>query len=147
MVINTSAHISPSTKTNKNSVRALETVNINLAGALPATIDGLTPADTESFLLNGQTDDTQNGIYWVFKNKLRRRPDADRSNEWTQGAVVSIDEGTEAGRIFQFPSDLSLVLGTTSINFTETNVSSGETVPAATCDVAGKIKKRMLSCW
>jgi hypothetical protein len=83
----------------KDPVRAALTTNVNVS-APGGSLDGLTPAVDERYLLTGQTTSTQNGIY-LYKGSavaMVRSADADATGEIVDGSLVAVAEGTNAGK-------------------------------------------------
>lgn len=85
----------------KDSVRVSTQGNINLASP-GATIDGVTMASQDRFLARSQTTQSQNGIYiWNgASSPATRALDASTFAELEQ-AVVTVEEGTDAGATFR----------------------------------------------
>jgi hypothetical protein len=106
----------------KESVfRAVDT-NINIASA-PATLDGAAGVNGKRYLLFGQTDQRENGIY-IYNgagNAMTRASDFDGSpeGEVSAGNVVPVEAGTYEGKLFMCitPSD-NVIVGTDPIIFT-----------------------------
>lgn len=74
------------------SVRTVSTYNISLSGVM--TIDGVTLANGDRVLVNGQTDKTQNGIYIVNSSGAwARASDANSSSTLIPGLQVFVDKG------------------------------------------------------
>jgi hypothetical protein len=85
----------------KNSVNARSPVgtNVSLTGSTPLVVGGETILDQESVLLNGQTVDTENGIYLVTitggSYALTRRADSATYGQLIHASVF-VSEGTYA---------------------------------------------------
>lgn len=82
----------------KDPVRVATQSNVTLSGP-GATIDGVTMATGERFLVAGQSTGTQNGIY-VYNGSgsaATRATDADTTGEILDGTLVAVSEGTYAG--------------------------------------------------
>lgn len=116
----------------KDSVRAASTANINLASP-GAAIDGITMVSGDRFLAKDQSTGSQNGIYvWNgAATPATRALDANAAAE-LEAAVVTVEEGTNAGSTFR----------QTAVNFTidsgtVTWTSFGTSAPAASETVAG----------
>lgn len=85
----------------KNPVRAAITTNINITSP-GATMDSLTPAVDDRYLLAGQTTGTQNGI-WLWKGAavaMVLATDADAAGEIFDGSLVAVSEGTNVNKQF-----------------------------------------------
>jgi hypothetical protein len=109
----------------KLSVRVVSSININLT-APGAAIDGVTMANGERFLVIGQTNGAQNGIY-VYNGALTaatRASDADTSAEVTSGMTTFVSEGTSAGSSYSIIGTDPIVLDTTSLTFAQTGSST-----------------------
>jgi hypothetical protein len=109
----------------KQSVRVATSTNVSLT-APGAVIDGVTLAVGERFLVLGQTNGAQNGIY-VFNGALTaatRSTDADTSAEVTSGMTTFVSEGTSAGVSYSIIGSDPIVLDTTSLTFAQTGSST-----------------------
>ena len=83
----------------KDPVRAVLTTNVNVSSP-GSSLDGLTPAVDERYLLTAQTTSTQNGIY-LWKGAavpMVRATDADATGEIVDGSLVAVAEGTNANK-------------------------------------------------
>src|SRR5581483_7604527 len=101
---------------------------INGAGTLASSfqngsvIDGLTLATGDRILIKNQASGPENGLYTVNASGApTRATDADANAEVTTGLTVAVSEGTVNGdTIWMLTSpDASIVLGTSSLVFTE----------------------------
>lgn len=105
----------------KASARAASTANVSVSSA-PASIDGVTLANTDRVLLKDQTAPAENGLY-VFNgagSALTRATDADASAEVTAGMVVPVAEGTvNADTFWLLTTNDPITLGTTGLTFTQ----------------------------
>ena len=117
----------------KDSVRAASTVNINLA-APGTTIDGVTMAANDRFLVKDQTTQSQNGIYIYNGSAVAatRAPDANTFAEIEQ-AVVTVEEGTSNGSTTWRQTQINGTIDTNNVLFTSFGTSAG----AATETTAG----------
>ena len=107
----------------KGSVRAATTANITLSGA--QTIDGVSVVAGERVLVKNQTTGSQNGIYVAATGAWSRSDDADTSAEVTSGCFVFVSEGSLASTGWVLTTADPIVLGTTSLSFTQFNSASG----------------------
>lgn len=116
----------------KDSCRVSTQSNINLA-APGATIDGITMASQDRFLVRSQTTASQNGIYiWNGASSAATRAlDASTFAELEQ-AVVTIEEGTNAGSSFR-QDQLNGTIDSSAISW----VSFGTGAPSASETTAG----------
>lgn len=106
-------------QTPKGAVRAAATSNINVASA-PSTIDGLTAANGEIFLLTAQSTGSQGGPY-VFNgagSAMTRATNWDTSGEAVLGSYWVVQEGTKADSFAVLTNDTAITLGTTTPTFT-----------------------------
>lgn len=119
----------------KDNVRVSTLSNINLNS--PGTaIDGITLATNDRVLVRAQSQGRDNGLY-IFNgstNAMTRTTDADTALE-LESAVVTIDEGTQAGASYR-QSTVNFTLGTTA----QVWVSFGATSPPANETTAGKVE-------
>jgi phage-related tail fiber protein len=83
----------------KDSVRVALRSNLNLAATV-ISIDGITLTDKDRVLLAGQSNQSQNGIYYwsVSTSKLTRALDADSIFELSAGNKVYVEEGNTQGK-------------------------------------------------
>lgn len=109
----------------KDSVRVLSESNIDLASATdPSPVDGVTLADGDRILLNGQTDGTENGIYDAVTaadpTTWTRSADFDGDSEVTAGAFTFVEEGTSNSDTgWVLTTDDPITVGTTSMSFSQ----------------------------
>lgn len=116
----------------KSSCRVTTTSNITLSGSAPNTYDGITLVANDRILVQGQTDGTQNGIYFVSilgtgsNGTWTRATDAQYAYSLSPGVVIYIEEGTANGnRFYVINTPGNIVIGTTSITFTSFNGPRG----------------------
>jgi hypothetical protein len=116
----------------KDDVRVAAPGNINLASP-GASIDGVTLANGDSFLVGNQTAATENGIY-VFNGAAAaatRRNDADTFAKLAS-AIVAVNEGTSAGTQWR-QTQVNGVIGTNALQWTSFQASA----PSASETTAG----------
>lgn len=122
----------------KNPARVLEdTVNITLT-APGATIDGVTMVVGDRFVVAGQTDPIENGIY-VYQGAAvaaTRADDLDTGSE-ADGASLLIEEGTNADSQYQQTAD-DVTIGTDAQAWTKIGPAAG--VAAASETVSGVVE-------
>ena len=106
-------------------VRAASTANIaDLAAGAPSTLDGVTLAAGDTVLLRNQTTGGQNGIYTVTtlgtgaNGTWTRHTDFDLAGDFSQGMIIKVLEGAQAGSKFELTTTGAIVLGTTVLTFT-----------------------------
>lgn len=100
----------------KDNVRVSTQGNINLA-APGATVDGIALVANDRVLVRAQTAGAENGVY-IFNGAatpMTRSADASTFDE-LESAMVTVDEGTDAGKTFR-QSAVNGTLGTTSVAF------------------------------
>ncbi len=116
----------------KDNVRVATQSNINLSSP-GATIDGITMSNGDRVLVKNQTTQPQNGIYiWNGSSSaMTRANDASTSDE-LESAVVSIDEGTDAGTQWR-QTQVNFTLDSGNVLWT----SFGASAPSASETVAG----------
>ena len=110
----------------KAPVLVVATTNMALTGI--TTIDGVTIPTAGRFLLAGQTDSTQNGIY--YKNAggaAIRATDADEGGELVPGTQVFVTQGTNGDSAWAIVSDAAITIGTTAQSWAKVPGSSGST--------------------
>jgi hypothetical protein len=119
----------------KDNVRVASTGNVNL-NAPGSNFDGITPAVGDRVLIKNQTNAAQNGIY-IYNGPstpMTRAPDANTA-EKLESAVVTVDEGTQAGTTWRQTS-VNFALGTDPVNWTP----FGTAAPPANESTAGIIR-------
>lgn len=101
----------------KGDVRAVADEDVDL-GAAPATIDGITPAPGDVFLLAGQDDAAENGPYvWTAAGAAMARADNwDTDADADVGSYWIVREGTRGDRFALLTND-AFTLGTTGAAF------------------------------
>ena len=101
----------------KQSVRVAKTTQQN-SGPTLVSIDGITLNEGDRFLLTGQTDATENGIYVKDGFSLTRAADANTTEELNKGAFTFVEEGTvNAGKGFVVTA--AGTLGTDAITWSQ----------------------------
>lgn len=111
-------------QTLKGAVRAVVAGNITLATP-GATLDGLTAASGEVFLLTAQTTASQNGPY-VFNGAaaaMTRDTNWDTSAEAVLGSYWIVREGTRSDSFAMLTNDTAITLGTTVPTFVYISVA------------------------
>lgn len=113
----------------KGTVRGATTVNVNIASA-PATIDGITPANGDVFLLEGQSTGAQNGPYvWTSAGAaMARATNWDAAGEAVLGSFWVVREGTFAEK-FAIMSNDTFTFNTTTAAFVHVGVAPSVTAP------------------
>ena len=116
----------------KDSVRVASTANINISSP-GATIDGVTMSAGDRVLLKNQSTQTENGIY-IWNGAavpMTRALDANTFAE-LEGAVVNVEEGTNAGTQWR-QTQVNGTIGANNIIWT----AFGTSAPFATETTAG----------
>ncbi len=110
----------------KGDVRAAVTSNVNIASP-GTTLDGLTAATNDVFLLTGQTTGSQNGpwIYNGSSSAMTLPANFDTAAEAVLGSFWVIREGTSADLFGVMTNDSTVTLGTTSLTFVIRGASGG----------------------
>lgn len=119
----------------KDSVRVSTQGNLNLS-APGASIDGITMAANDRVLVRSQTSQPENGIY-IWNGAavaMTRALDASTFNE-LEGAVVAVEEGTDAGASFR-QTQVNGTINTNNVLFT----AFGATAGAASDTTAGIVE-------
>lgn len=118
----------------KGSVRGATTSNINISSP-GTTIDGLTAATNDVFILAGQSTGSQNGP-WVFNSSstaMTRPANFDTSAEAVLGSFWDVREGTNVDTFALMTNDTAVTLGTTALTFVFRGTSTGVTGYTTTC--------------
>lgn len=116
----------------KDSVRVSTQSTIDLSSP-GLTVDGIAMASQDRVLVRSQSTDSQNGIYvWNGATSLMTRAlDATTFAELEQ-AVVTVEEGTDAGSTFR-QTQVNGTIGTTSVLW----AAFGRVAPSASETTAG----------
>lgn len=116
-------------QTLKGTVRAATSANVNIASA-PATIDGVTAAAGDVFLLTGQTTGTQNGPYvWAaFGATMARATNWDTNAKAVVGSYWVVREGSNADKFALMTND-TFTLNTTTGAFIYIGVAVAGAAP------------------
>jgi hypothetical protein len=104
------------------------TTNITLSGE--QTVDGVAVTDGMRVLLTGQTDATENGIYYVSTGEWSRAADFSRNDDVMEGTEVRVTRGTNDG-IWVVTTTGTIVIGTTSLTLAlDTSLTGGSLLAA-----------------
>lgn len=121
----------------KDSVVCATTANITLSGL--QTIDGVSVQDGYRVLVKNQTTASQNGIYLASASTWSRSSDASSDNQMTYGTTCWVANGTtQSSTLWRLTTVDPIVVGTTSLTFTQFTASSGATPVGAKGDVQFK---------
>lgn len=99
----------------KAPVRSATTANITLSGE--QTIGGVALVDGDRCLVWHQTTATQNGIYDVSTGSWTRSIDADGTQDWSNGTIGIIAEGTYADQFWINTTADPIVPDTSNMTF------------------------------
>lgn len=118
----------------KGSVRAATISNVTIATP-GATIDGLTAANGEIFILAGQSTGSQNGpmVFNGAASAMTRPSNFDTSAEAVLGSFWDVREGTYADAFALMSNDSTVTLGTTALTIVFRGVASGTSGYTTTC--------------
>jgi hypothetical protein len=113
----------------KGTVRAVSLANVNITAA-PTTIDGLTCAAGDVYLLAGQTTGAENGPYtWNSAGTaMTRAGNWDTAGEAVVGSYWIVREGTNADKFALMTNDTFTLTATTAA-FNYIGVTSSATAP------------------
>ena len=108
----------------KQTARALTDTNITLSGGAPATVDDVSLSLHDRVLVTGQTDASENGIYYVTtvgagsNGTWARSLDANETGELNGGTIIMVTEGTSHGDTqWKLTTDDPITIGSTNLNF------------------------------
>jgi hypothetical protein len=108
----------------KQTARALTDSNITLSGGAPSVVDGVSLLAKDRILVTGQSDGSQNGIYYVTtlgagsNGTWSRSLDANATGEISGGTVIMVTEGTtHADTQWKLTTDDPITVGTTVMTF------------------------------
>ena len=125
----------------KQSVRAVTTTNITLAGGAPSTADSVSLAVNDRILVTGQTTGSQNGLYYVTtlgngsNGTWTRSTDGDVTGEIDAGLIVMVTEGTVyADTQWKLTTNDPIVIGTTALTFVQNYLANS--ISAGTSNVS-----------
>ena len=125
----------------KQSVRAVTTTNITLAGGAPSTADSVSLAANDRILVTGQTTGSQNGLYYVTtlgngsNGTWTRSTDGDTTGEIDAGMIVLVTEGTVyADTQWKLTTNDPITIGTTTLTFVQNY--SANSISAGTSNVS-----------
>ena len=100
------------------AVRAAATANVGIHSLeAGSNLGGVTLVEGDRFLLSGQTDARENGIFSMEPQGADRSRDADDPAEFHFGRTVRVTSGTAAGT-WRFATAGAISLGVTELTFT-----------------------------
>lgn len=134
----------------KDSVRVATQSNTTLT-APGATIDGITMAAGDRVLVKAQSSTSANGIYiWNGASSTMTRAEDANSASALEAALVTVEEGTDAGKTFR-QSSVNFTLGTDAVTWVSkkgaavTDVSTADGSDAATTQALANALKVKLN--
>jgi hypothetical protein len=112
----------------KGTVRAVALTNVSVTAA-PATIDGITPASGDVFLLAGQTTGSENGprVWTGAGAAMARAGNWDSTAEAVVGSYWIVREGSQADKFALMTNDTFATLNTTVPAFIYIGVATAST--------------------
>lgn len=116
----------------KQRIRAVSAVNISIS-SLPTTIDGVTMAAGDLFLLAGNTTGSQNGLWtWTAAGSAATRPAGFTAGTGIAAVkpghlVVGGMEGTANGGLWQNTNTSAITVGTTALTYVQVSGIGGST--------------------
>jgi hypothetical protein len=115
----------------KQATRVISLTNVNLSGGTPKIVDGVSLNTNDRVLVAGQTDGTENGLYFVSvagtgsNGTWTRTTDGNTTGEINAGMIVMVTEGTEwADTSWKLVTDDPIIIGTTSLTFLQNTGNS-----------------------
>ena len=106
------------------------TANITLSG-LQTLPSGYTTQEGDRILVIGQTDQTQNGIYYADVNAWNRTPDFDGEYDVVQGTLITVATNGTVVPIYAVTTPAPIVFGTSLITIVVSDTSGGYAAEAA----------------
>lgn len=123
--------------------RVATTANITLSGL--QTIDGVTLVDQDRVLVKDQTNAVENGIYVVDASTWTRAEDANSSRDMAKGTQVYVTEGDTFTNTVFYQSVSSPSVGSTSLNFLESNFFDATIKSVDDYDTGGMTDSQMIA--
>jgi hypothetical protein len=131
----------------KQAVRVVTISNINLTGGAPSSVDGVALSVNSRILVNGQSTQTQNGLYLVqtvgtgSNGTWVRTNDTNTTGEMEAGMVVTVTEGnTYRDTLWTLTTDDPVVIGSSNITFQQsTSFSFGNIAANGTAILANTV--------
>lgn len=106
----------------KVPVKAATTANITLSGE--QTVDSVALVANDRVLVKNQSTASENGIYVVSTGSWTRSKDFNGINDIVQGTTVRVAQGAVNANTSWYVSTANPVIGTTTIDFTEEEIST-----------------------
>lgn len=104
------------------TARVATTANITLTGT--QTIDSVAVVADDIVLVKDQSAGAENGLYVAAAGAWSRLTGMDEAAEFLQNTVIAVTAGTAgAGKKFKLATDEPVVVGTTSLSFTEVSAT------------------------
>lgn len=109
----------------KQATRVCTVANVTLSGGAPNQVDGINLSLNDRILVTGQTNNVQNGLYYVTtlgtgsNGTWARSVDGDVTGELQSGMIIMVSEGTSYGDTqWKLITDNPITLGVTPLVFT-----------------------------
>jgi hypothetical protein len=110
----------------KQAVRVVSTANVTLSGGAPNSVDGVGLSLNDRVLVTGQSNKSQNGIYYVTtvgsgsNGTWARSVDANTTGEVLAGMIVMVTEGGQyADTQWKLLTDDPITIGVTELTFAQ----------------------------
>lgn len=107
----------------KAPCRSVSTTNITLSGA--QTIEAVAIVAGDRVLVNGQTDQTENGIYVASATAWTRATDFDGARDVVTGTLVAVTTGTYANTVWAVTTTGTITIDSSNIVFSQNPALSG----------------------
>ncbi len=103
----------------KSPCVVISTSNLTLSGE--QTVNSVAVVEGDRALVNGQTDQTENGIYVVETGEWVRAPDFDGARDIVDGTLVTVKKTTGMNFFYQLDGTNPILIGTSNIVFLAAN--------------------------
>lgn len=103
----------------KSPCVVISTSNLTLSGE--QTVNSVAVVENDRVLVNGQTDQTENGIWVVETGAWVRAPDFDGNRDALDGTLVTVKKTTGMNFFYQLDGTNPIVIGTSNIVFLAAN--------------------------
>jgi hypothetical protein len=122
----------------KQAVRVISTTNISdLTSAAPSVVDGVAISLNDRILVNGQTTQSQNGLYYAAvvgtgsNGSWVRTQDGNATGEINAGMIVMVTEGAMyADTLWKLITNNPIVIGVTGLEFVLNSQASFDVINA-----------------
>ena len=103
----------------KSPCVVISTSNLTLSGE--QTVNSVAVVEGDRVLVNGQTDQTENGIYVTETGAWVRAPDFDGARDVLDGTLVTVNKTTGMNFFYQLDGTNPIIIGTSNIVFLAAN--------------------------